>query len=73
MDQTSSQNTADLAIADGNNLRQDLRQHEIVEHGILMREHGSTMAAIEYLRMRDVAPHVIRRVLLEPHLRRRSS
>jgi hypothetical protein len=73
MDQTSSENTADLAIADGNNLRQDRRLHDIVEHGILMREHGSTMSAVEYLLMRDVAPHVIRRVLLEPHRRRRAS
>lgn len=71
MDQTSSQKTGDLADADGSNLRQDHRQRDIVEHGILMREHGSTMSAIEYLRTRDVAPHVIRRVLLEPDRRRR--
>lgn len=69
MDQTSP----DLAVSDGCNLRQDHRQRDIVEHGILMREHGSTMAAIEYLRMRDVAPHVIRRVLLEPDRRRRTA
>jgi hypothetical protein len=73
MDQTPPHKTADLAIADGHNPRQDRRQHDIVEHGILMREHGSTMSAVEYLLMRDVAPHVIRRVLLEPDKRRRSS
>lgn len=73
MDQTSSQKTDDLANADGNNLRQDYRQRDIVEHGILMRERGSTMSAIEYLRTRDVAPHVIRRVMLEPDRRRRTA
>ncbi|GAB3454921.1 hypothetical protein GCM10027321_06810 [Massilia terrae] len=70
MDQTSAPNNGGLAIAEATDLRSDRVQREIVEHGILMREHGQTMSAIEYLRARDVAAHVICRVLLEPHRRR---
>lgn len=70
MDQTSARNNGGLAIAESSDLRSDSAQHEIVEHGILMRELGHTMSALEYLRARDVASHVICRVLLEPHRRR---
>lgn len=68
MDQTSAQNNGGLAIAE--DLRSDRLQHDIVEHGIMMRELGNTMSALEYLRGRDISPQVICRVLLEPHRRR---
>jgi hypothetical protein len=68
MDQTSAQNNGGLAIAE--DMRSDRLQHDIVEHGIQMRELGNTMSALEYLRARDVSPQVICRVLLEPHRRR---
>lgn len=70
MDQTSARNNGDLAITEADDPRSDRLQHDIVEHGILMRELGSTMSALEYLRARDVSSHVICRVLLEPHRRR---
>lgn len=70
MDQTSARNNDDLAIAEAADLRSDRLQQDIVEQGILMRERGNTMSALEYLRARDVSPQVICRVLLEPHRRR---
>lgn len=50
--------------------RQDDAQREIVEHGIRMQQYSNTMTAVEFLRSRDIGPHVIARVLLEPNRRR---
>ncbi len=50
--------------------RLDLRQRDIVNHGISVQESSNTVSAIEYLKAHDVAAHVIERVLLEPHRRR---
>jgi hypothetical protein len=52
--------------------RHDDAQRSIVERGISMQQTSNTMSAVEYMRSRDVGPHVIARVLLEPE-RRRSS
>lgn len=52
--------------------RHDDTQRTIVERGISMQQTSNTMSAVEFLRSRDVGPHVIARVLLEPE-RRRSS
>jgi hypothetical protein len=52
--------------------RHDDAQRHIVERGISMQQSSNTMSAVEFLRSRDVGPHVIARVLLEPD-RRRSS
>jgi hypothetical protein len=70
MDQSLYENSGGSAIAEPNNARLDHRQHEIVEHGILLQLNGNTVSAFEFLRGRDVDPQVIRRVLLEPHRRR---
>ncbi len=50
--------------------RLDHRLSDIVEHGILLQSETTSIAALEYLRAFDVSPTVIRRVLLEPGLRR---
>lgn len=52
--------------------RHDEAQRHIVERGISMQQSSNTMSAVEFLRSRNVGPHVIARVLLEPD-RRRSS
>ena len=65
----------DDAVFNGNGreeARHDDTQRTIVERGISMQQTSNTMSAVEYLRSRDVGPHVIARVLLEPE-RRRSS
>ena len=71
MDQTSARNNGNLAIVE--DMRSDSQQQDVVEHGILMRELGNTMSALEYLRARDVSSQVICRVMLEPHRRRARS
>ena len=50
--------------------RHDDTQRTIVERGISMQQTSNTMSAVEYMRSRDVGPHVIARVLLEPERRR---
>lgn len=50
--------------------RRDDRQRAIIDHAIEVQESSNTMAALEYLKSRDVAPGVIERVLLEPARRR---
>lgn len=61
----------DLAIADPREARMDQHKRDIVQHGISMQESSNTMSAVEYLKSRDVAAHVIERVLLDPRRRRR--
>ena len=50
--------------------RHDEVQCDIVERGISMQQSSNTMTAVEFLKSRDVGPHVIARVLLEPEKRR---
>jgi hypothetical protein len=50
--------------------RRDCRSRDLVEHAIEVQESANTMAAVEYLKSHDVAPHVIARVLLDPEKRR---
>ena len=50
--------------------RRDDRQRAIIDHAIEVQESSNTVAALEYLKSRDVAPGVIERVLLEPARRR---
>lgn len=71
MNQTSTENAGDLAIAGSPHQgRSDERQREIVDHGIHMQQSGNTVAAFEFLRGRDVDRRVIQRVLLDPRRRR---
>jgi hypothetical protein len=60
----------DLAIAAPTDARLDQHKRDIVQHGISMQESSNTMSAVEFLKSRGVAPHVIERVLLEPRRRR---
>jgi hypothetical protein len=69
MDQSPDKNMGALAIAESNN-RLDRRQHDIVEHAVYLQLSGNTVSAVEFLKARDVDLQVIRRVLMEPHLRR---
>jgi hypothetical protein len=62
----NQQRTESNAIANPSDARLDLRQRDIVDHGISMQYSSNTMCAVEYLRSCDVHPHVIARVLLEP-------
>ena len=50
--------------------RTDVHRRVIVDAGIAVQDCSNTMAAVEYLRARDICAHVIERVLLEPHRRR---
>lgn len=50
--------------------RQDMRRHDIVNHGVLVQQSSNTVSAIEYLKSHDIASDVIERVLLEPERRR---
>jgi hypothetical protein len=63
----------DLAIATPADARLDLRQRDIVDHGVLMQQRSNTMSAVEYLKSRDIDPRVIERVLLGPRYRRSRS
>lgn len=58
------------AQATGLHQRRDARSRDIVDHAIAVQETANTMAAVEYLKSHDVAPHVITRVLLDPARRR---
>jgi hypothetical protein len=64
MDQTSFNHDGDPAVAASGEARLDVRQREIVNDGIRMQQHTSTMSALEYLKSRDVCPLVIARVLV---------
>lgn len=70
MDQSPAKMTGRRSIGEANCARQDLRQRDIVEDGILMQQVSNTMTAVEYLKARGVQPGVIRRVLLGPGSRR---
>ena len=65
-------NAGDLAVAEPTYERRDMHRRDIVNHGISVQESSNTMAAIEYLKARDIDPRVIERVLLEPQRRRHS-
>jgi hypothetical protein len=73
MDQSPAKIPGDRRVAVTNCARQDHRQRDIVEDGILMQENGNTITAVEYLKARGVDPGVIRRVLLGPDSRRSPS
>ena len=53
--------------------RRDVRQRAIIDYAIEVQESSNTVAALEYLKSRDIAPGVIERVLLEPARRRTTS
>jgi hypothetical protein len=73
MDQSSANIASDRNVAVPKCARQDHRQRDIVEDGILMQQHANTVTAVEYLKARGVEPGVIRRVLLGPDSRRCAS
>ena len=50
--------------------RQDIRRHDIVNHGISVQQSSNTVSAIEYLMSHNIAADVIERVLLDPQRRR---
>lgn len=62
--------SSDLAVAEADYQRLDLRRRDIVNHGISVQESSNTVSAIEYLKSHDIDPDVIERVLLEPNRRR---
>ena len=62
----------DLALAEPPYQRQDMLRRDIVNHAISVQESSNTIAAVEYLKARDIDPSVIERVLLEPQRRRHS-
>jgi len=70
MNQTSFNSYDDSARAASGEARLDVRQREIVNDGIRMQQHTSTMSALEYLKSRNVCPLVIARVLVGPRRRR---
>jgi hypothetical protein len=73
MDQSPATIPADPGVAAPTCTRQDHRQRDIVEDGILMQQISNTMTAVEYLKARGVEPGVICRVLLGPDSRRGTS
>jgi hypothetical protein len=70
MNQHRMDTNGDLAIADPNYERVDLRMRDIVDHAISVQESSNTVSAIEYLKSHDIDARVIERVLLEPQRRR---
>jgi len=70
MNQYQTEFPGDHAIATATDPRLDRQKRDIVQHGISMQQSSNTMSAVEYLKSRDVAAHVIERVLLEPRRRR---
>lgn len=63
-------NDSQLAVAEPDYQRLDMRRRDIVNHAISVQESSNTMSAIEYLKAHDIDPRVIERVLLEPARRR---
>lgn len=65
-----------LSLADGADAvpeaRRDARLCDIVDDGILLMRVAGTLSALEFLKSRGVAGHVIARVLLDPGRRRRN-
>ena len=72
MNQHRLDTAGDLAVAEPSYQRQDVLRRDIVNHGISVQESSNTIAAVEYLKARDIDPSVIERVLLEPQRRRHS-
>jgi hypothetical protein len=70
MNQFQHSGPSDLAVAEADYQRLDLRRRDIVNHGISVQESSNTVSAIEYLKSHDIDPNVIERVLLEPNRRR---
>ena len=70
MNPYDAHNASDLAVAEPEYQRRDLRQRDIVDHAIQVQESSNTMSAIEYLKSHDIAAELIERVLLEPDRRR---
>lgn len=70
MNQFHYSGPSDLAVAEADYQRLDLRRRDIVNHGISVQESSNTVSAIEYLKSHDIDPDVIERVLLEPNRRR---
>jgi len=70
MNQLRQSGSSDLAVAEAEYQRLDLRRRDIVNHGISVQESSNTVSAIEYLKSHDIDPDVIERVLLEPNRRR---
>lgn len=70
MNQVSSENKGDPAIADSHHGRLDERQRAIVDQGVRLQLHGNSIAAFEFLKGRDVDSRIIQRVLLDPQRRR---
>jgi hypothetical protein len=62
-----------VAIAEPNYERRDVRCRDIVDHAIAVQESRNTMSAFEYLKSHDVDADVIERVLLDPERRRTNS
>jgi len=63
-------NAGQLALAETDYQRVDLRRRDIVDHAISVQENSNTMSAIEYLKSHDIDAAVIERVLLDPQHRR---
>jgi hypothetical protein len=70
MTQVLNAPAGDLALAEPNYERRDMRRRDIVDHAISVKETRNTMSAVEYLKSHDIAAHVIERVLLDPDRRR---
>ena len=58
------------SLSGSSELRRNIRQRDIVAHGIATLGECGTMPALEYLKAHGVRPQVIERVLLEPERRR---
>lgn len=52
--------------------RRDARLRDLVDDGLLLMSVAGTLSALEFLKSRGVAGHVITRVLLDPGRRRRN-
>lgn len=50
--------------------RTDTRRRDIVDHAVSVQAASNTVAALEYMKSRGIASHIIERVLLEPERRR---
>lgn len=53
-------------------LRTNRLHSDIVDHAVQLQQKAGSVCALEYLRAYSILPHVIRRVLLHPELRRGS-
>ncbi len=51
-------------------LRTNRVHSDIVDHAVQLQQRAGSVCALEYLRAYSILPHVIRRVLLHPELRR---